>query len=121
MDGSDPASQVLLNREIIAVDQDPLGRPATLVLNRGSWQVWRKPLSGGKAAVAVVNLADSAGAAVFSWAAAGRQRAARQPERPLGPPGYAGDRRGTARPGRRARHGHVRADQPLTSPRQRCP
>ncbi len=71
MGGADLASQILLNREIIAVDQDPLGRPATLVLSRGGWQVWYKPLSGGKAAVAVVNLADSAGAALFSWAELG--------------------------------------------------
>jgi alpha-galactosidase len=71
MDGSDPASQILLNREIIAIDQDPLGRPATLVLDQGSWQVWRKPLSGGKTAVAVVNLADSAREVLFSWAQLG--------------------------------------------------
>jgi len=71
MDGVDFASQILLNREIIAVDQDPLGRPATLVLRRGEWQVWYKPLSSGKAAVAVVNLADRAGAALFSWAELG--------------------------------------------------
>jgi alpha-galactosidase len=71
MDGVDHASQILLNREIIAVDQDPLGRPATLVLSRGGWQVWRKPLSGGRAAVAVVNLADSAATGLFSWAELG--------------------------------------------------
>jgi alpha-galactosidase len=71
MDGSDPASQILLNREIIAIDQDPLGRPATLVLDQGSWQVWRKPLSGDKTAVAVVNLADSAREVLFSWAQLG--------------------------------------------------
>jgi alpha-galactosidase len=71
MDGSDLASQVLLNREIIAIDQDPLGRPAALVLNQEGWQVWRKPLSGGEVAVAVVNLADSARSALFSWAELG--------------------------------------------------
>ena len=71
MDGVDLASQILLNREIIAVDQDPLGRPATLVLSQRSWQVWHKALPGGKAAIAVVNLADSARAAIFSWAELG--------------------------------------------------
>ena len=68
MDGADLASRILLNREIIAVDQDPLGRPATLVVRQGGWQVWRKPLVGGRTAVAVVNLADSAAEAFFSWA-----------------------------------------------------
>ena len=68
MDGGDLASQILLNREIIAIDQDPLGQPARFVLRRGNWQVWRKPLSGGRIAVAVVNLADSTAEAFFSWA-----------------------------------------------------
>lgn len=71
MYGSNPANRILLNREIIAVDQDSLGRPATLVLDRGSWQVWRKPLSGGKTAVAVVNLANSARVVLFRWAQLG--------------------------------------------------
>ena len=68
MDGGDLASQILLNREIVAIDQDPLGQPARFVLRRGNWQVWRKPLSGGRIAVAVVNLADSTAEAFFSWA-----------------------------------------------------
>jgi len=71
MTGTDLASRILLNRQIIAVDQDALGRPATLVLRRGSWQVWRKTLSGGRVAVAVVNLADIAESVGFSWAELG--------------------------------------------------
>jgi alpha-galactosidase len=71
MHGTDPASQILLNHEIIAIDQDPLGRPATLIASPGAWQVWRKPLTGGRTAVAVVNLADTPAAAEFSWAQLG--------------------------------------------------
>ena len=71
MTGADLASRILLNRQIIAVDQDPFGRPATLVLSRGSWQMWRKTLSGGRVAVAVVNLADTAESVGFSWAELG--------------------------------------------------
>ena len=67
MTGREPTSLILLNREIIAIDQDPLGRPAALVESRGAWQVWRKPLTGGHAAVAIVNLADRPAAADFSW------------------------------------------------------
>jgi alpha-galactosidase len=67
MTGADPASRILLNRDIIAIDQDPLARPATLVLSRGAWQVWRKPLTAGRSAVAVVNLADQPAAAAFLW------------------------------------------------------
>ncbi len=72
MRGTDLASRVLLNREIIALDQDPLGHPANLVPGPAGWQIWRKPLAGGRTAVAIVNLTDAPAAAVFSWAQLGR-------------------------------------------------
>lgn len=63
----DSPGRLLLNPEIIAIDQDPRGRPATLIVHRAGWQVWRKPLAGGRVAVAVVNLHDSAAGTSFSW------------------------------------------------------
>ena len=63
----DAASRILLNREVIAIDQDPLGRPATLIRDGRIWQVWRKPLSGGRTALAIVNLGDRPGTIAFSW------------------------------------------------------
>jgi alpha-galactosidase len=77
--GNDPRGAVpaiLLNPRIIAVDQDPLSRPATLVTGgragaRTGWQAWRKPLSGGRIAIAIVNLANGPATARFSWAALG--------------------------------------------------
>jgi alpha-galactosidase len=68
MNGQDPASRILLNRGIIAIDADPTGRPADLIEHRGTWQVWRKALSGGRVALAVVNLGDRPGRSFFSWA-----------------------------------------------------
>jgi alpha-galactosidase len=39
--------QILTNREVIAVDQDTLGQPATLVLEENpEQQLWAKPLAG---------------------------------------------------------------------------
>jgi alpha-galactosidase len=39
--------QILTNREVIAVDQDPLGRPGTLVTEETpGLQVWARPLAG---------------------------------------------------------------------------
>jgi alpha-galactosidase len=55
MTGDDVASTVLLNRDVIAVDQDPLGQMATLVSDDAGLQVWKKPLAGGAKAVLVVN------------------------------------------------------------------
>lgn len=68
MNGTDPASRILLNRQVISIDADPLGHPAVLVARRGTWQVWRKPLQGGRVALAVVNLGDRPGRTAFSWA-----------------------------------------------------
>jgi alpha-galactosidase len=65
--GNDAAGSILLNREVIAIDQDPLARPANLIVSGPVWQVWRKPLSGGRLALAVVNLGDRPGAAAFTW------------------------------------------------------
>jgi alpha-galactosidase len=61
--GSDPRAlspetiKMLENRQVIAVDQDPLGIQGTVVKQEGSGQVWSKPLSGERAAVALLNRA----------------------------------------------------------------
>ena len=48
---------ILLNREVIAVDQDPLGVQGRIVIDRGyGGQVWMKPLSDGSVAVCFLNL-----------------------------------------------------------------
>jgi len=74
MTARNPAGRILLNREIIAMDQDPLGRPATLRYASTGWQVWQKPLSQGRVAVAIVNLSDLPAGAPFSWAQLGAGR-----------------------------------------------
>lgn len=50
---------ILLNRDVIAVYQDSLGKQATPVTN-GNLQTWIKPLSGGSVAVGVINLGPTA-------------------------------------------------------------
>jgi alpha-galactosidase len=65
--GADSTGRILLNREIIAIDQDPLGHPATLLSGRDGWQVWRKPVSGGRVVVAVVNLHDGPAGTAITW------------------------------------------------------
>jgi alpha-galactosidase len=52
---SDTTKSILLNKEVIAVDQDPLGKQASPVKN-GNLETWVKPLKGGGVAVGVVNL-----------------------------------------------------------------
>ncbi|MBV9047182.1 MAG: glycoside hydrolase family 27 protein [Solirubrobacterales bacterium] len=59
--GSDPrvlspaTIRMLANRQVIAIDQDPLGVQGTAVQQHGAGQVWSKRLSGGHQAVALLN------------------------------------------------------------------
>lgn len=46
---------LLMNREVLAVNQDALGRPARRVRRVGTSEVWRKPLADGSVAVALIN------------------------------------------------------------------
>ncbi|MET4003963.1 alpha-galactosidase [Arthrobacter sp. UYCu511] len=52
-----PAETVktITNREVIGVNQDPLGKQAVRVSNANGLQVWAKPLSGGDIGVALFN------------------------------------------------------------------
>ncbi len=46
---------LLTNREVLAVNQDALGVPARRVKQTGPCEVWKKPLSDGSLAVALIN------------------------------------------------------------------
>ena len=50
---------ILTNRDVIALDQDPLGKQASRIYSEGEVEVWTKPLSGGALAVAVLNAGDN--------------------------------------------------------------
>ncbi|HVT28408.1 MAG TPA: glycoside hydrolase family 27 protein, partial [Lacipirellulaceae bacterium] len=46
---------ILTNRAVIAIDQDRLGKQASRVYSEGEVDVWKKQLSGGAVAIAVLN------------------------------------------------------------------
>ncbi len=50
--------RILLNKEIIAIDQDPLGKAAERVVNTDDYQVYVRPLADGSHAVAILNCGD---------------------------------------------------------------
>lgn len=52
--------RILLNKEIIAIDQDPLGKAAERVINEAGHQVFVRPLANGSHAVAILNSGDKA-------------------------------------------------------------
>ena len=53
MDGT--TKSILMNKEVIAVDQDRLGVEGDRVSAVGPFEVWMKPLQGGAKAVALFN------------------------------------------------------------------
>jgi alpha-galactosidase len=50
---------ILTNRDVIAIDQDSLGKQGTRVYSEGEVDVWKRPLAGGALAIAVINAGDS--------------------------------------------------------------
>jgi len=46
---------ILTNRDVIAIDQDPLGKQGARIYSEGEVDVWARHLSGGALAIAVVN------------------------------------------------------------------
>jgi alpha-galactosidase len=50
---------LLINREVIAVDQDPLGKQGDRVSAVGPTEIWSKPLSNGALVVGLFNRADA--------------------------------------------------------------
>jgi alpha-galactosidase len=47
--------EILLNKEVIAINQDSLGKQATRLASANDLEVWSKPLSRGKTALAFFN------------------------------------------------------------------
>jgi alpha-galactosidase len=62
---SDVTKSILLNKEVIAIDQDPLGKQASPVKN-GDLETWAKPLADGGEAVGVVNLGSASAEATVN-------------------------------------------------------
>jgi len=59
--------RMLMNKEVIAIDQDALGKQGRRVKKRGTTEVWTKPLADGAAAVALFNRGTSAADIVVKW------------------------------------------------------
>jgi len=51
---------VLMNKDVIAIDQDVLGRQGDRIFAQGPVEIWAKPLSGGRKALAIFNFGETA-------------------------------------------------------------
>jgi alpha-galactosidase len=56
-----PATIALLeNRDVLAIDQDPLGKQGRRIRKDGEAEIWTKPLADGSVAIALFNRGTSA-------------------------------------------------------------
>jgi alpha-galactosidase len=68
---SDETRAILTNREVIAIDQDALGKEATRVFADGGVEVWTRLLADGGLAVGLFNRNADARSSGFSWSSVG--------------------------------------------------
>lgn len=59
--------EILTNRELIAIDQDKLGKQGKRIRDDGDLELWVKELSGGKLAVALLNRGPAPANISFTW------------------------------------------------------
>ena len=59
--------EILLNKEVIAIDQDTLGQQGRRVKKMGDTEIWSKQLADGGRAVALVNRGKAAGKITVAW------------------------------------------------------
>jgi len=58
---------ILTNKEVIAIDQDPLGKQGTRVKKLGDLEVWSRQLHDGSRAVVLFNRGKDTAEISFSW------------------------------------------------------
>jgi len=64
---SDEIKNILLNPELIAIDQDSLGKQGFKILDHGNFEIWQKPLSKGNIAVCLLNLEIQNHSYIIEW------------------------------------------------------
>jgi alpha-galactosidase len=68
---SQATKETLTNRDVIAVDQDPLGIEGSKVRDDGAKEIWAKPLKGGAKAVILLNRGEAPVRIKVTWAELG--------------------------------------------------
>jgi alpha-galactosidase len=78
-----PTRSILLNKEVIAVDQDARGIQGRRIWKQGDAEVWAKPLAGGAYAVLLFNRGATPATISVDWSQLGYAPAARKRLRDL--------------------------------------
>ncbi len=58
---------ILLNKELIAINQDKLGKQGFRVFSKNGLEAWKKPLSGDRYAIALFNRGEEAKSMQVGW------------------------------------------------------
>ena len=58
---------ILMNKDVIAIDQDPLGKQGQLALKRDDVDYWKRSLSGNGVTIAAVNRSNTAVSVKIPW------------------------------------------------------
>jgi alpha-galactosidase len=66
-------AEILMNKEVIAVDQDKLGKQGVRVAKDGDLEVWAKPLADGGHAMGLFNRGENAAKVTAKWSYIGVQ------------------------------------------------
>jgi alpha-galactosidase len=64
---NDETRDILTNKEVIAVDQDPMGRQGRRLKRTGNTEVWAKEMSDGSRAVALLNRGGTEERITVEW------------------------------------------------------
>lgn len=66
-DMDDETKEILMNKEVIAVNQDRLGNQARKFMDMGEHEIWAKELEDGRAAVCFLNRTDTDWNLDYNW------------------------------------------------------
>ncbi|XOV91564.1 MAG: glycoside hydrolase family 27 protein [Bacteroidota bacterium] len=64
---SEATKNTLLNKDILAINQDPMGEPGFRVYSQDCLEAWKRPLSGEKVAIALFNRGSDSKTIKVSW------------------------------------------------------
>jgi alpha-galactosidase len=56
---NEATKRILMNEEVIAINQDKLGKQATRKVNNDTWEIFVKPLNNNEAAIAILNKTET--------------------------------------------------------------
>lgn len=68
---SEEVKKILVNRDVLEVDQDALGKQGTSVKKMGTSEIWTRPLSNGATAIAFFNRGELPATIHVQWAELG--------------------------------------------------